>query len=251
MTPEDHVAFTQTAFLAHMRKHRGIKDPIDRETKEPKNWMFVLFENKAIDVRRKHIDRRHLDHLAPFHEAGDGQEPERGFWTHDPGLDPDQECFSSPEGAAAHRDKWDAELAKLHRNALAEEEQARQFPLDLLRLEKLGLPGQRTLVWVIEYLPSELTHQHVARAGRRLARSAEDTWRLLGAWRRRHGDRTRTTASRREIAWILLSDDATDPDTWRSENTRACKLALDNVRRWRNLASTALANHRATGGGAR
>lgn len=114
----------------------------------------------------------------------------------------------------------------------------------LERPDRAGVPDTHVLAYLCLYRPEAIERDTVVRAdayvpnaGSRsgtpgLIRGVDATWQALQDWRERHADNTFSTAARAELAWILRSDDADDPTTWRERDTRSARTAAVTVGKW-------------------
>ncbi len=112
-------------------------------------------------------------------------------------------------------------------------------------LERGDVPPVQALAWVLLSRTRLLTREwverasglaHQGRAGTRrgLAREPDETWALLCDWLHRHALDPRSRASRRELAWILRTDDNSSAEVWRARAPDEVRKALDTLRKWEN-----------------
>jgi hypothetical protein len=105
------------------------------------------------------------------------------------------------------------------------------------------IPPAQALAWALLNRPDLVSPDLVERAcgqvhqghrdtARGPVRSAEETTRLLGEWEQRHGCDPTGRESRRELAWILRSEDRSSPAAWRTADPDECSKAQDTLRQW-------------------
>lgn len=114
----------------------------------------------------------------------------------------------------------------------------------LARPERAGVPDTHVLAYLCQYQPDAVDEAMVERAAayrsaagsrsgaKGLFRPVDDTWRLLQAWRARHGHEPLSTQARAELAWVLRSEDTGPAETWRDRDRKAAKTASVTVGKW-------------------
>jgi hypothetical protein len=201
---EDVAAEVQIRLVADRATRAAPRD----EPGSARAFLFTVLRNLARDRLRHHfqyirrgtsLGKRRDD------EGGDAIAEDRAI---------DVAVFTDPEGAI---------------------DAARQVALTRNALERGDGAARYRLAYRLEHEPSLVVRELVdAAAAEGLARSGEETWARLVAWRERHGAKPTTASSRREVAWILVAIDTAGVAPWRAADPAACAKAVDRVRQWRN-----------------
>ena len=110
-----------------------------------------------------------------------------------------------------------------------------EFLRDLANAEGIRNPNW-LLAHVALSIPELLTKGLVMEAkrwrnGQTLHRSAESTWHLLQWWCQEHALDPRGRRARRDLAWILRSDDEAGPETW-ARNEPVHQAARNVIQQW-------------------
>lgn len=114
----------------------------------------------------------------------------------------------------------------------------------LERPDRAGVPDTHVLAYLCLYRPDAVDLALVERAaayrpssGSRsgqpgLLREPQETWEHLIAWRERHALAPLASAARYELAWIVRSQDAGDPATWREREPKRARTASVTLGKW-------------------
>jgi DNA-directed RNA polymerase specialized sigma24 family protein len=210
----DLLTYTVCDLLEKAERKKGLALPVGWDQPDLTPWLASVVSRQAIDVLRR-LGRQERERLTP---EGD--------------TDAVGAALLGGEGAAAPTPGARLDVQRAHEAIRSLLERGDVPPVQALAWVLLAQPRLLTREWVDR--ASGLVHQGRVDTQRGVMREPEETWTLLCDWLPRHALDPRGRDSRRELAWILRSEDNGSPDSWRSGSPDEVRKAMDTLRKWEN-----------------
>lgn len=210
----DLLTYTVCDLLEKAERKKGLALPPGWDQPDLTPWLASVVSRQAVDVLRR-LGRQERERLTP---EGD--------------TDAVGAALLGGEAVGASTPGANLDIQRAHEAIRSLLERGDVPPVQALAWVLLSQPRLLTREWVDR--ASGLVHQGRVETQRGVMREPEETWTLLCDWLPRHALDPRSRDSRRELAWILRSEDNGSPDSWRSGSPDEVRKAMDTLRKWEN-----------------